>query len=261
MSLNSKYHYFNNYNQPLLILLPVLLLLLLALTIDQSQQYCAKFGRHLLQHQCVLTPESSEGPFYLPYHLTRRDVREDREGLPFVLKLTVTDVNTCEPLNNVTVDIWQADASGEYSGYVRASPSGGGHSPPSDNATFLRGIQMTDQNGQAEFMTIFPGWYDPRTTHIHLQTHLAGRTLHTGQLYFPDKMVARIGRYYPYNNTKYVRMNNAEDWLFKRFNGQDSMIQRFKPLRGRRLANGLVGEIIVGLDPNMDSKEALHGRG
>ena len=131
--------------------------LLLVVTIDQSSQYCSKFGRHLLQHQCVLTPESSEGPYYLPNELIRSDIREDREGLPFKLKMTFTDVNTCEPLSNVSVDIWQCDASGDYSGYITAVPTSSLHTEPTDNKTFLRGIQTTDKDGKVEFMTIFPG--------------------------------------------------------------------------------------------------------
>ena len=131
--------------------------IVLVVMIERSSQYCAKFGRHLLQHQCVLTPESSEGPYYLPNHLIRKDITEDREGLPFLLRMTFTDVNTCEPLSNVSVDIWQCDASGEYSGYIHAEPTTSLHTQPTDNKTFLRGIQMTDKDGRVEFNSIFPG--------------------------------------------------------------------------------------------------------
>jgi protocatechuate 3,4-dioxygenase beta subunit len=128
-----------------------------------SSQHCAKFGRHLLQHQCVLTPEGTEGPYYLPKQLIRRDIRENKAGLPFKLRFIFTDVNTCEPMANVSVDIWQADPLGYYSSYtknspyVAVSPINVQHAPPTDNTTFLRGVQITDKNGIAEFMTIFPG--------------------------------------------------------------------------------------------------------
>ncbi|CAG2181382.1 unnamed protein product, partial [Oppiella nova] len=174
------------------------------------------------------------------------------QGLPFKLKLTLTDVNTCEPLSNISVDIWQCDASGHYSGV------GDGQPIESDKGTFLRGIQMTDNNGKTEFMTIFPGWYSPRTTHIHIQSHLGGRTLHTGQLYFSEKLVSRIARSYPYNNTKTRRQTNEEDWLFRDFKGPESVVKRIKTMRGNRIGNGLVGEIVIGLDPNQDSKQAHH---
>ena len=125
--------------------------------VHDSVQYCSKFGRHLLQHQCVLTPESTEGPFYFPVNLLRKDIRENKQGVPFKLRMTFTDVNTCEPLKNVTVDLWQADANGQYSGYVDHVPSTAQHTAPVDSSTFLRGIQLTDKDGKAEFMTIFPG--------------------------------------------------------------------------------------------------------
>ncbi len=135
--------------------------LLITITTIVSSQHCAKFGRHLLQHQCVLTPEGTEGPYYLPEQLVRRDIRENRTGLPFRLKFTFTDVNTCEPLSNVSVDIWQCDPLGFYSSYTKNSPNTAPtsvlHAPPTDNSTFLRGVQITDKNGVAEFMTVFPG--------------------------------------------------------------------------------------------------------
>lgn len=34
---------------------------------------------------------------------------------------------------------------------------------------WLRGYQLTDDNGQITFVTIIPGWYSGRTTHIHLR--------------------------------------------------------------------------------------------
>lgn len=124
-------------------------------------QICARLGRHLLQHQCLLTPEGTEGPYYLPYHLMRRDIRENRPGIPLKIKFIVTDINKCEPVKNVSIDIWQADALGTYSSYTKNSattvPKSVLHANPTDNTTFLRGIQLTNDKGEAEFMTVFPG--------------------------------------------------------------------------------------------------------
>lgn len=127
-----------------------------------SAQLCSKMGRHLLQHQCVLTPEGTEGPYYLSYpDLIRKDIREDRQGIALRLKFTVTDITKCEPVKNASIDIWQADPFGFYSSYVKNSPDSAPksvlHAPPTDNTTFLRGIQFTDDNGVAEFVTVFPG--------------------------------------------------------------------------------------------------------
>ena len=77
---------------------------------------------------CVLTPEQTEGPYYIDDALVRRDVREDREGAELDLELTVQAAEECDPIENATVEIWHADAEGVYSGF------GGGA-----DETFLRG--------------------------------------------------------------------------------------------------------------------------
>ena len=99
---------------------------------------------------CVLTPEQLEGPFYIDLARVRRDIAEDRPGVPLALAVTVVDANNCEPVRNAAVDVWHCDALGIYSG----EPSEG-----SAGTTFLRGIQLTDGDGLAEFATIYPGQY------------------------------------------------------------------------------------------------------
>ena len=47
-------------------------------------------------------------------------------------------------------------------------------------------IQKTDAKGLATFKTIYPGWYQGRTVHIHVRVSLGGNIVHTGQLYFSD---------------------------------------------------------------------------
>src|SRR5438093_198644 len=90
---------------------------------------------------CVLTPEQTEGPYYIAGEKYRRDITEGRPGLPLLLRLRVVDASTCRPIKGAAVDIWHADALGVYSGFG----SGSG------NRTFMRGIQKTDANGLARF--------------------------------------------------------------------------------------------------------------
>lgn len=103
-----------------------------------------------IKPDCVLTPEQEEGPFYIDLARARQDIVEDRPGVPLALAVTVVDSDTCEPIRDAAVDIWHCDALGIYSG----EPSEG-----SEGETYLRGIQLTDGNGQAEFATIYPGQY------------------------------------------------------------------------------------------------------
>ena len=98
---------------------------------------------------CVLTPEQTEGPYYLSREKLRRDITEGRPGVPLLLRLRVVDASTCRPIPHAAVDIWHADALGVYSGFGSGARS----------RTFMRGIQRTDATGLARFRTVYPGWY------------------------------------------------------------------------------------------------------
>lgn len=45
-------------------------------------------------------------------------------------------------------------------------------SPLERNETFCRGGYATNTNGMVEFTTIYPGFYESRTAHIHTMVHL-----------------------------------------------------------------------------------------
>lgn len=131
---------------------------------------------------CALTPEVTEGPFYLDADLVRRDIREDRVGAPTVLRMQIVGTD-CTPFEGARVDVWHCDAQGVYSSY------GGDRGQVSEKGeTFLRGTQMADARGVVEFETIYPGWYRGRTTHIHFKVFLDQETVLTGQLFFPDAL-------------------------------------------------------------------------
>lgn len=134
---------------------------------------------------CVLTPQQIEGPYYFDPGLVRSDIREDREGVALRLSFHVVDAGSCAPLRGARVDIWHADALGYYSGYQGQSDA---HNVSTVGKTFLRGIQATDDAGQVGFDTIYPGWYQGRTAHIHFKVFLDQKTVLIGQLYFPDAL-------------------------------------------------------------------------
>lgn len=158
---------------------------------------------------CVLTPEGTEGPFYLDLDLVRRDIVEGRPGLPLNLRVTVVDARSCKPIPKAAVDIWQADANGVYSGFEALR-----------DARFLRGIQLTDAEGVAAFDTVVPCWYGNRTSHIHVKTHVGGDEVHTGQLFFDDSVIDEIATMDPYSKRSSHRIKNDEDFLFARSGAQ-----------------------------------------
>ena len=98
---------------------------------------------------CTLTVEQTEGPYYFDADRIRTDIREDREGTRLRLALRVRDASSCKPIPDAVVDIWHADAGGAYSGFDGATAQ----------TRYLRGAQVTNAAGVAEFTTIYPGWY------------------------------------------------------------------------------------------------------
>jgi protocatechuate 3,4-dioxygenase beta subunit len=129
---------------------------------------------------CIKLPAETSGPFpadgtnssggatinlLTKSGIIREDIRPSFDGLtdvadgvPTALEMTIVDVsNACAPLANHVVYIWQCDAGGSYSIYER---------PDSNN---LRGAAVTDAKGIARFTTAFPGCYNGRWPHIHIE--------------------------------------------------------------------------------------------
>jgi protocatechuate 3,4-dioxygenase beta subunit len=165
---------------------------------------------------CVLTPETTEGPYYLDLDSVRSDVREDREGAETRLAVTVVDAATCAPLRDAAVDIWHADAAGAYSGFGTGAGRPGS---AGDGPRFLRGTQVTGADGVARFVTIYPGWYPGRAVHIHVKVHAGGREVHTGQLFFSDSFTESVYARAPYSARPGPDVRNAQDGIFARAQG------------------------------------------
>jgi protocatechuate 3,4-dioxygenase beta subunit len=154
--------------------------------------------------QCVLTPELTEDPYYIAGEKLRRDIREGHPGTLLTLRLIVLNASTCKPIKSAAVDIWHADAAGNYSAFGSDTSS----------RTFLRGIQKTDKNGLAVFATIYPGWYRGRAVHIHIKVHIGGSVVHTGQLFFPDALTQAVYKAEPYASRGNPDTPNASDSIF-----------------------------------------------
>ena len=154
---------------------------------------------------CVLTPEQTEGPYYIANEAVRRNITEGRPGAPMLLRAFVVNASTCKPIKGAAVDIWHADASGVYSGFGQGASS----------RTFMRGIQRTNAKGLAAFRTVYPGWYQGRTVHIHVKVHLGGNVVHTGQLYFPDAVTDAVYRRSPYSSRPNRDVRNFGDAIYR----------------------------------------------
>jgi protocatechuate 3,4-dioxygenase beta subunit len=192
---------------------------------------------------CVLTPAQEEGPFYIDLARVRRDIVEDRPGVPLALAVTVVDANTCEPIRDAAVDVWHCDALGVYSG----EPSEG-----SEGETFLRGIQLTDRNGLAEFATVYPGQYPGRTTHVHLKVHTGGQVAHTGQLFTDDRRDAEVFALAPYDRNPAEITPRDADFIYREQGGSSATLSLARA--GNSLArDGLMARATLGVDPGATS--------
>ena len=119
----------------------------------------------------------------------------------------------------ITADV---NSTGVYSGAL-AIPNGSGMGDKANlNRTFLRGAQMTDNDGVVQFETIFPGHYTGRATHVHMTTHLnakaeANNTIwhttatHAGQLFFDQDLINEVEKTAPYSTNRQQFMRNTAD--------------------------------------------------
>jgi protocatechuate 3,4-dioxygenase beta subunit len=163
---------------------------------------------------CILTPEQTEGPYYIAGEKLRRNITDGRPGTPLLLRTFVVNASTCKPIRNAAVDIWHADAGGVYSGFGAGASS----------RTFMRGVQRTNAKGLAVFRTVYPGWYQGRTVHIHVKVHVGGNELHTGQLYFPDSVTDAVYRRAPYSSRPNRDVRNSGDSIYRN-GGRRSLVK------------------------------------
>lgn len=55
---------------------------------------------------CILTPEDVVGPYYVLGEMVRSNVTEGQPGVAMHLEMQFVDVNACEPVSGLLIDIW-----------------------------------------------------------------------------------------------------------------------------------------------------------
>ena len=144
------------------------------------------------------TPAGTEGPYFMPSSPAKSDFRADAAGEAFVIMGWVL-TRDCRPIANAVIDLWHADANGEY-----------------DNEGYrLRGHQSTDAAGRYVFQTIVPGPYDDRTRHYHVKVRAPGGRLLTTQLYFPGE--ARNARDFLFDGRLLMQIESTSTGRIGRF--------------------------------------------
>lgn len=197
-----------------------------------------------------LSPEMVEGPYYGVGGADRSDIRDGQSGANLELVITVYDGNTSEPLCGSELDLWQCNATGHYSGYdinpdELPTDISNGHKATNED-TFLRGRQTTDENGEVHFRTIYPGWYVLRTPHIHLKVFTDGHCNITTQLYVPEVLSQDIYAEDDYARTIEQDTHNHTDPVIGKYGGENPAIW----IELEETADGYRGHAAVTVDPN-----------
>lgn len=134
---------------------------------------------------CDPTDADALGPYYQPETpFTAVLAGPDEPGDRLVVSGRVTGTPDCGPVADAVIEVWQANAEGQY--YFQ---SPGGHG--GDEQHLLRGRVHTDENGNYRFETVVPaayplggGYY--RLPHIHYRVAHPDYLPLTTQLYLGD---------------------------------------------------------------------------
>jgi protocatechuate 3,4-dioxygenase beta subunit len=176
-------------------------------------------------NSCILGPDVTQGPYYVGGEYIRDNIAEDQAGLATYLDYQIIDVETCEPVPSVYVEIWHCNATGVYSGVVASGNGAGEDDPTNIDNTFLRGIQLTDDDGVAQFESVFPGHYTGRTTHVHVMVHTNAHVYengtlgnevsasHVGQAFFDQDLIHAVEATETYNSNTQDLTLNADDGI------------------------------------------------
>jgi protocatechuate 3,4-dioxygenase beta subunit len=177
---------------------------------------------------CVLaTPQVTEGPYWVDEKLFRSDIRTDpttgvaRAGIPLTFTIAIQNASgsSCIPLAGALVDVWHCDAKGIYSDEAAYNPGGGTGTVVTTGQKFLRGYQITDDNGEVQFTTIYPGWYSGRTIHIHVRVRTySGTTVldnYVTQLFFDDTISNTVLANSAYSRTTSRDTLNSNDMVYE----------------------------------------------
>ncbi|KAJ5166268.1 uncharacterized protein N7482_005049 [Penicillium canariense] len=216
---------------------------------------------------CILGPDVTQGPYYVTGELIRENIVDSQEGVPLYMDIQVIDTNTCDPLPNVYMDLWHCNATGVYSG-IQASGNGDSSDATNLDATFLRGIQPSNNEGVVQFESIFPGHYTGRATHIHVLTHAINETTvlknntlnnlyitkssHIGQLFFDQDLITKVEETSPYStNTQDLTTNANDSILSEEADNIDPFMEYV--LIGDDVSEGIFAWISVGIDGTEDT--------
>ena len=217
---------------------------------------------------CVLAPQETAGPYpgdgtngpnvLTQSGIVRSDIRSSFGAAgstpaagamnTLLLKIVSASSGTCGPVAGLAVYVWHCNADGGYSMYSSGIAS----------ENYLRGVQVTDANGEVTFTSIFPACYSGRWPHIHIEVYssVAAATagtnaISTTQLAMPqsacDTVYAQTSLY-PGSVTNLARTSLTSDMVF----GDDRGVYELATVAGNN-ADGWTTYLEVGVSANATS--------
>lgn len=164
-------------------------------------------------------------------------------GVPLTVTLTlVNSAASCANLAGYAIYLWHCNRDGNYSLYSSGVTS----------QNYLRGVQVTDANGQVTFTTIFPGCYSGRWPHIHFEIYsslsaatVGSNDVKTSQLALPASscnQVYGVASGYGSSATNFGSITLATDNVF----GDDSAAHQIATVSGDA-TNGFAASLQVGV--------------
>ncbi len=162
-------------------------------------------------------------------------------GIPLTLNITLENTkNSCAVLSGYYVYIWHCTIQGQYSAYT-----GSGNGTHSRTETYFRGIQQADSNGVVTFETVYPGWYNGRAVHIHVEIYKNiddANPIKTTQIAFPTAVTQTVNNAtsFGYKGTNGMLYNNNDN-IFS-----DGTNTQMLSVTGSNL-QGYTGSIVFGV--------------
>ena len=197
---------------------------------------------------CIVTATEVEGPYpYVGGELTnpleRSDVTDGQTGVPLTLNFVIVNANdSCNVVTNARVDIWHCNKDGYYSGYANQQSTLGTKSYVGE--TWLRGYQLSDSSGVVKFLTIYPGWYGGRATHIHIEVYVNNVMKKTTQIAFSETINNTVYASSLYSAHGVNPISNAADSIFG--NSSTDLANETVSLTGS-VSEGYSGTYTIGL--------------
>ena len=109
------------------------------------------------------------------------------DGVDLELELVLVNAEDCSPLEDHAIYLWHCDAVGRYSLYDLPE------------ANYLRGVGVTDSDGEVSFTTVVPGCYAGRWPHIHFEVFVSvdaavngENSVLTAQIALPELAAAQV---------------------------------------------------------------------